>query len=178
MSELSKQLTAEFTEAAAEAARPTLDQLKNTLRDDEEVQRAVRAEVARTYQSFTASLSDEQPEPQFSDVFDFVENFLSRIYCVADIAERQTNWSAHWFEYEHAVLRLTALWQRYEQLKIAEPATFMETFLRVHGDYHMRQLMSPDGVFAYCKRQEAHTRPLATAPAQPDPADENRPTEE
>ncbi|MGV0358891.1 DUF4913 domain-containing protein [Corynebacterium mastitidis] len=72
---------------------------------------------------------------KYPTVYHFVEEFLAVMYPTAD--ERDARWAPYWFRHREAVIRLTALWKRFEQLRVEEPTTYMETFLRVHGDYHM-----------------------------------------
>ncbi|WP_151550192.1 MULTISPECIES: DUF4913 domain-containing protein [Corynebacterium] len=106
---------------------------------------------------------DEVVEPLFPDVYTFVSDFLSHIYPAVAHRQREVNWNSKWWSYEHAVIRLEALWQRFEQLRRDEPATYLETFLRVHADYHMNQLMAEQGVFADTKRQDFPAHPLECA---------------
>ena len=92
------------------------------------------------------------PEPQFPSVYEFVDCLIL------------PKWSAHWWAHPEAVARLDSLWRRYEFLRVDEPATFLETFLRNHADYHMRQLMADSSVFADCRREDTPTIPLPSAP--------------
>ncbi len=104
----------------------------------------------------------ELVEPAFPDVYHFVSEFLVSLYPVTTHRAKDVNWNGRWWKYPHAVVRLEALWQRFEQLRRDEPATFLETFLRVHADYHMAHLMADGGVFSDTKRQDFEASPLAS----------------
>ena len=62
--------------------------------------------------------------------------------------------------------RLEALWLRFESLRQDEPATYMETFFRVHADYHMRVLMGENSVMQDCRREDTPTISLPTSPVE------------
>lgn len=113
----------------------------------------------------------ETIETQFLDVYQFFDQLIAPLYGVTDARLQSTNWAKTWWAHPDVVLRLDSMWRRYEQLRIAEPATFLETFLRVHGDYHMRWLMREDGVLADCRREDMPTLPLPSAPI-PDSTDQ------
>ncbi len=110
----------------------------------------------------TADNYSERVEPAFPDVYHFVSDFLVTLYPVVGHRAKDVNWNGRWWKYPHAVVRLEALWQRFEQLRRDEPATFLETFLRVHADYHMAHLMADGGVFSDTKRQDFTANPLAS----------------
>lgn len=130
---------------------------------DEALQDAVIAE-ARTAAEATAREMLEKPETHFASVYDFVNDFLVQMYPYAPSRERDVRWTARWWAYPEAVARLSALWYRFEQLKKAEPATYLETFLRVHADYHMRVLMTEGGVFDSVRRTGEASIPLPSDP--------------
>ena len=103
-------------------------------------------------------------ETQFSSVYEFVDNFLVVMYPTTQVRADDVRWTSRWWAHPEAVMRLTALWMRYEQLRQAEPATYIETFLRGHGDYHMARLMAPEGVFDDCRRMDMPSLPLKSDP--------------
>lgn len=109
-------------------------------------------------------MSDQVPETQFLDVYQFVDELIAPLYGVTEARINETRWAKTWWAHADVVLRLDSLWRRYEQLRISEPATFLETFLRSHADYHMRYLMRYDGVMADCRRQDMPTLPLPVDP--------------
>jgi hypothetical protein len=95
-----------------------------------------------------------QPQPQFASVVDFVDGFIRPMYATTPNGQDQANWARRWYTHPEAVARLDALWRCYEQKRQANPNGFLEEFLRVNADYHMRQLMAADGVFAQCRRDD------------------------
>lgn len=103
-------------------------------------------------------------ETQYLSVYEFTDQLLAPLYGATEARIRSVNWSARWWAHPEAVARLDALWRRYEMLRVEEPATYMETFLRVHADYHMRQIMSETGAFADCRREDVPTVALPTTP--------------
>lgn len=109
---------------------------------------------------------------EYPTVYHFVEEFLAVMYPSAD--ERDARWAPYWFRHREAMTRLEALWKRYEQLRVEEPTTYMETFLRVHGDYHMEVLQRPDGVFAQCGREDTPSVPLRCMPRDVDDCDDGQ----
>lgn len=106
----------------------------------------------------------EPVETQFQSVYEFVDRLLAPLYATTDIRISEVNWARRWWAHPEVVARLDGLWRRYEQLRTDEPATFMETFLRGHADYHMRQIMKPGGVFEDSKREDTPSVPLPTDP--------------
>ena len=103
-------------------------------------------------------------EPQFKSVYEFVDRFLVTAYPTTAVRADDVRWTGRWWAHPEAVLRLSALWMRYEQLRQAEPATYIETFLRNHGDYHMAKLMAPEGAFDDCRRVDTPSVPLKSSP--------------
>ncbi|PLW00138.1 hypothetical protein BRL53_05235 [Corynebacterium ulcerans] len=110
---------------------------------------------------------DQPIETKYPSVYEFVDKVIRPAYAVTEERLSETNWASRWWAHPEAVLRLDALWRRFEQLRIAEPATFMETFLRVHADYHMAKLMRPDGVFADCRREDSPSIALPSDSIEP-----------
>lgn len=152
-----------LAEKAYDTGEDTLESLADSLADDDDFQRSVRAAVAKQTQQFASTIGgDDEPEPEFANVFEFVDQFLSRLYPVTDVRRNDVNWTGRWHEHESVVVRLSALWYRYEQLKQAEPTTYLETFLRVHADYHMDRLMADGGILADNKRNPTASHPLPT----------------
>lgn len=109
-------------------------------------------------------------ELAYPTVYHFVEEFIAVMYPSAN--ERDARWAPYWFRHKEAVARLTALWHRFEQLREEEPATYVETFLRVHGDYHMGVLQRSGGVFDECRREDTPSKPLRCMPLEGDEVDE------
>lgn len=151
---LYEELREDITDALdSEDTEEALEQLRDILEDkiSERLEKTVREII-------------EPEQTQFTDVVDFVTNFLTRMYPYTSVREKEIRWTKYWWNHEEAVARLSALWLRYEQLRKAEPSTYVETFLRVHGDYHMGVLMKPGGVFDDSRREDLKSIPLPTAP--------------
>ncbi|WP_311348255.1 DUF4913 domain-containing protein [Corynebacterium durum] len=111
-------------------------------------------------------MEDSDIEFQFATVYEFVDTVIRPLYAVSGNRIREVAWSKMWWSHSEAMFRLHFLWQRYEAQRIAEPATFGETWLRMHGDYHMRYLMQEGGVFFDCKHREQNSVPLPTTPME------------
>lgn len=103
-------------------------------------------------------------ESQFLSVYEFVDQIITPMYATSATRANRANWAKRWWAHPEAVARLDALWRRYEQLRMDEPGTFFESFLRGHADYHMRYLMKDDGVFADCRNEDTPSVPLASEP--------------
>lgn len=135
-----------------------------SLRDDPSVEAAIRQRIDAIVSEAVDDLNPSQPDQHFSSVYEFVTEFLAKMYPFVESRQRDVRWSPRWWAFPEAVARLSALWYRFEQLKQAEPATYLETFLRVHADYHMRYLMSEDSIFDAVKRDFEPSIPLPTDP--------------
>lgn len=109
----------------------------------------------------------EQPEKKFKNVAQFVDGFIRPHYPTSQAKQDQANWSKRWYDHPEVVARLDALWRTYERMRAADPQGFLESFLRVHADYHMRQIMSDTGVFASCSHTDTPSIPLPVLPPKP-----------
>lgn len=130
---------------------------------DEAVKAAVEEKVTAAVDTAVKKITEDK-HTHFSNVYEFVDNLIAPLYPFPRSREREVRWARRWWAHPEAVARLYGLWMRFEQLKAAEPATYLETFLRVHADYHMRQLMIEGGVFDACRRQDEPSIPLPTDP--------------
>lgn len=111
-----------------------------------------------------AELFAEPPiPPLYPDVISFVVKELCPYYGKTAGRSSQVNWTPEWHKHPEAIKRFTALWCRFEKLRIQEPDTYLETFYRLHADYHMDRIMKPDGVFADCKKADTPLIPLPTS---------------
>lgn len=110
-----------------------------------------------------ATVSDTQVF-HFKSVYQFVDDFILVTYATTAGRIEDENWAPEWWSHPEAVLRLHTLWLSYETERKKAPATFLEHFLRVSCDYHMRFLMQPDGVFAACNPDDSPSVPLKTTP--------------
>ncbi|AGG66196.1 DUF4913 domain-containing protein [Corynebacterium callunae] len=166
MSEMIKQkveqalLTPALSEVGAQ-----IGELAQAYGHDNEIAQLLLNFVENELGNIKASLDTQSiPEPQFASVFEFVDDWLLHVYPYTQARERDVKWTPFWWSHPEAVLRLTSLWQRFENLRVAEPATYLETFLRVHADYHMRVLMADEGVFDDSRREDTPSIPLPSAP--------------
>lgn len=76
------------------------------------------------------------PETRFASLPEFVSEFLVQIWRKELLAGC---WCDQWWEHPEAVLRLEAIWDAFEALRI-EPGTGVSVWIRDHLDYHMRVL--------------------------------------
>lgn len=103
---------------------------------------------------------------RFPTMYEFVDQIILPYYGVSSARINSTNWSARWWAHSEVVARLEALWLRFETLRQEEPATYMESFFRLHADYHMRWLMGESCVLQDCRREDTPTMPLPTSPVE------------
>ncbi|MDN6740640.1 MAG: DUF4913 domain-containing protein [Corynebacterium casei] len=115
----------------------------------------------------------EQPEHKFKNVAKFVDGFIRPHYATTKSKQDQANWSKRWYEHPEVVARLDALWRTYERMRATDKEGFLESFLRNHADYHMKQIMSDNAVFASCSHNDTPSVPLPVLPPKPkhDPAE-------
>ena len=95
------------------------------------------------------SASGETPEPHFSNVYVFVEDFLSKVYARPVRAQASWRWCPQWWAHPEAVSRLEALWQAFEALRL-DPGLGPATWWRDYADPTMGALSDPAGTFAAC----------------------------
>ncbi len=109
------------------------------------------------------TVSDTQ-EFRFKSVYDFVDQLILVTYATTAGRIEDENWAPEWWSHPEAMLRLHGLWMLYETMRKESPATYIDPFLRLSCDYHMRFLMQPDGVFAACNPDDSPSVPLKTTP--------------
>lgn len=107
----------------------------------------------------------KEPEPKYKSVGEFVDDFIRPMWATTRNDQDTVNWSSKWYEHREAVSRLSALWRIYEIQRKHDPERFLEKFLRVHADYHMRQLMAEGSVFSRCSSTDTASVPLPVIPA-------------
>ncbi len=102
---------------------------------------------------------------RFASLPEFVEEFLLHVW------RRELNsgcWCERWWEHPEAVLRLEAMWDAFELLRM-EPGTGVSVWIRDHLDYHMGMLTTrATSPFKSCDvTKERHDNPTVwpTAPA-------------
>ena len=107
----------------------------------------------------------EKIEPKYKSVIDFVDGFIRPMWATTRSGQDKVNWSKEWYRHPEAVSRLSALWRIYEIQRGRDPENFLEGFLRVHADYHMRHLMAEDSVFSQCTSTDTPSVPLPVTKA-------------
>lgn len=153
--ELARRLTVGLSE--------TLDEQTRSMLSDPNYQEALESAVSDFFRKHQENL--EPPKKQkrmYASVVEFVEEFITKMYPTSSVVT--PNWTSRWWEHPQAITRLSALWQTFERLRVEQPATYMETFLRVHADYHMRYLMGDNGVFAQVRNTPEKPTPLPVEP--------------
>jgi hypothetical protein len=107
----------------------------------------------------------EQPQQPmiYTNVVEFVENYLSLVYRrqVTDISE--TVWCPEWWKHAEAVARLDALWRAWEHYR-NQPSTGLSVWFLDHADPHMTKLFDPRGPFKYCSVRNGHKDMLSPLP--------------
>lgn len=126
--------------------------------------------------TFAAAIAPEpDPEPQFKSVFDFVDDFIRPMYATTQNDQESVAWSRTWYTHPEAVARLSGLWRVYEIQRAQNKQHFLEDFLRVHADYHMRFLMAENSVFSRCTTADTPSIPLPVSePATTHTTGDNR----
>lgn len=132
------------------------------LLDDVDSDTSLQAKVKQLLEAQLEQMSDElagEPElaPRFASMYEFVD-FVRAVYAQAE--GRRPNWPAQWYLYPHAIVRLDALWKRFEKHRLEDPACGMEAFLRINGDYHLGVLMRSDGPFFDARSEYVPTADL------------------
>ncbi|MGP6175485.1 DUF4913 domain-containing protein [Corynebacterium sp. A21] len=102
----------------------------------------------------------EEIEPKYKSVIEFVDGFVRQMWATTLSDQDTANWSRQWYTHPEAVARLSALWRIYEVQRGRDPENFLEGFLRVHADYHMRYLMADASVFSRCSSTDTPSVPL------------------
>ncbi|MEV0246441.1 DUF4913 domain-containing protein [Nocardia sp. NPDC050712] len=109
-------------------------------------------------------MTEQQQQPMiYTNVVEFVENYLSLVYRrqVTDISE--TVWCPEWWKHAEAVARLDALWRSWEHYRL-EPSTGLSIWFLDHADPHMTKLFDPRGPFKYCSVRNGHKDMLSPLP--------------
>ncbi|WP_172119580.1 DUF4913 domain-containing protein [Actinomyces faecalis] len=96
------------------------------------------------------------PPLQFPSLDQFVEGLVARVYERATGSASGAKWCPAWWMHDEAVFRLTALWQAWESMRLAEGPTGTAKWLTHYADPIMSQLMSPTGPFAKCSSDRGH----------------------
>jgi hypothetical protein len=109
------------------------------VRAQEATTAAVSEHVA---QDGTKALADaDEPSLHYGSVDEFVREHLRVVYRPR-IDGKNRLWSAQWWKYPEARIRLEAIWRAWEHLRL-DPATGVSVWWRDHADYHLGVLTSP-----------------------------------
>lgn len=125
-------------ESVAEALTPELLAALR-MRAKEATAAAVSEHVAQDEDK--APAPSDEPSLHFGSVDEFVREHLRLVYRPR-IDGKNRIWSAQWWKYPEARVRLEAIWRAWEHLRL-DPATGVSVWWRDHADYHLNVLMSP-----------------------------------
>lgn len=165
MDKIIEQLTNEAARSAlqdviAEAVAARMEQLMGDEDFTAEIDKITQEKIAE------AVTPAQEPEPQFKSVVEFVDGFIRPMYATTLNDQDAVNWSKRWYTHPEAVARLSGLWRIYEIQRAKDKQHFLEEFLRIHADYHMRHLMADGSVFSRCSSSDVPSIPLpVTSPA-------------
>lgn len=106
------------------------------------------------------------PEPRYKTVVEFVDGFIRPMYPTTASKAERVNWSKQWYKHPEVVARMHTLWRTYELKRAENPNGFLEEFLRVNCDYHLRHIMAEEGVFSQCAVNDTASVPLPIIPAE------------
>jgi hypothetical protein len=114
------------------------------------------------------------PEPVYASVQDWVDGHFLPVY--RRPLGGEFRWCPQWWRHAEAIIRLTALWQSWEAMRL-QPGTGTANWLRDHLDHQLPVLLSRSGPFAQCSADE-HVEPRIAAagdapPGWWDPEDED-----
>lgn len=111
--------------------------------------------------------ASDEPQLAFASLPEFVDGFL---LLVAVRRPSVAHWCPQWWDHEEAVLRLEALWDAFEALRV-EPGTGTAVWIRDYLDPTMDRLTSPEtSPFRACRAREGKhvvDEPLTSIPPPP-----------
>jgi hypothetical protein len=108
---------------------------------------------------------DAPPEPLYASAQDWVTGHFLPVYRRPIGGEFR--WCAQWWRHAEAIIRLTALWQSWEAMRL-QPGTGTANWLRDHLDHQIPVLLGRAGPFAQCSPDE-HIELRIAASDQPPP---------
>ena len=110
-----------------------------------------------TSESLASPPADEGdiPEPVYASVQDWVSGHFLPVY--RRPLGGEFRWCAQWWRHAEAIIRLTALWQSWEAMRL-QPGTGTANWLRDHLDHQLPVLAGRAGSFAQCSPDE-HIEP-------------------
>ncbi|MGS2808864.1 DUF4913 domain-containing protein [Nocardia sp. MW-W600-9] len=116
------------------------------------------------------SSGDEPVDRVYANVLEWVSGYFA--WLVGDTVGyrpgEQVHWCPEWWRHAGAVVRLDALWQAWEELRLGGGFGLSVWFLD-HADPHVRVLLSSSGPFRQCSIERGHrsTSPLPIAEMSP-----------
>jgi Domain of unknown function (DUF4913) len=108
---------------------------------------------------------EDAPEPVYASVQDWVSEHFLPVY--RRPLGGEFRWCAQWWRHAEAIIRLTALWQSWEAMRL-QPGTGTANWLRDHLDHQLLVLLGRAGPFAQCSADE-HVEPRIAAADPPPP---------
>lgn len=110
-----------------------------------------------------AKPEEEEWEPYYGSVDEFVREFITPTFR-RRINGRGTSggagrWDPEWWRHPEAVVRLTAMWTAFEEMRM-DPGTGTSRWLLEHCDPHMRILLSSTGPFGKSEATSNQGEPL------------------
>lgn len=158
-------------EAIAKAERARQRARAEVVRLDEELESvlgraaAAREELDAARQAAAAQEAGgdqgrgEAPPLYFGSVDEFVREFIVPTFR-RKVGERGSfRWSAEWWRYPEAIMRLDALWRSWEFMRL-DPNTGLSVWLRDHADHHLTVLFSDYGPFGRSEDTSQAGEPL------------------
>ncbi|MFS3130640.1 DUF4913 domain-containing protein [Nocardioides sp. Bht2] len=101
----------------------------------------------------TDEISGEDPQPFYTSVVEFVNEFLAVVYARRTGMKAQLRWCSEWWRHPEALSRLEGLWKAFEVLRL-DPGTGTTVWWRDYADPTMSVLLDPNGTFAECGSDE------------------------
>lgn len=104
----------------------------------------------------------------FPSLPEFVDGFLLEV-AVRHLPPERGRWCITWWDHEEAVLRLEALWDAFEALRM-EPGTGMAVWIRDYLDPTMGALTGETSPFRGCDHREGKHKVIPPWPHEEPPA--------
>jgi hypothetical protein len=102
---------------------------------------------------------EDPPEPVYDSVQGWVSEHFLPVY--RRPLGGEFRWCPQWWRHAEAIIRLTALWQSWEAMRL-QPGTGTANWLRDHLDHQLPVLLGRSGPFAQCSPDE-HVEPRIAA---------------
>jgi hypothetical protein len=90
------------------------------------------------------------PQPvRFLTVYDFFDDYLAPAFEIQD-RNQDKHWCPRWWDHQSVLFRITAMWRKYELMRLESPAGVDEEFIRFVIDHHMPILLGPTSPMKNC----------------------------